>query len=351
MFGTLRYNKQSQHAEFINRTDSFLSNAASERAACDKCRLAKLKCTGQRSGCDRCQARHIQCVYSASGVRGSWHKRKQAACLSSPTRETKRLKRPKQKHDDDLPLAIVSSRPPLPTATVGDPEQHDCQDGHRVQESHDEGEHSPTFFDLPLELDIAPCPYDGVSMPPPDAEFDFTNTFANMEAFDMTIIASPSDSITSTLLSSPLLSPSPGTQPTSTSCDISSPDTSTWYSSPEPLNVGLDLEPYDYPQVLTTGLEGLPDEHLIPISYSGTPEIDTTPSHQVSLNGALILLESQVANLGRTVQQRLHCNNDNGSKPRHQCGNQIILLIRVCEMLVNLSSQICTSSSNSCHSC
>ncbi|KAM7199174.1 hypothetical protein V8F33_004649 [Rhypophila sp. PSN 637] len=351
MFGTIRYDRQSQHAEFINRTDSFLSNTGGERAACDKCRLAKLKCTGQRSGCDRCQARHTLCVYSASGVRGPWQKRQQVACSSSSAREIKRQRRRGRKQVVELPLATVSSRPPLPTATLGDLDQHDHQDGHPLQESPDEEEHSPTLFDFSLELDIPPWPYDSESMPPPDAEFDFTNTFADREAFDMTIIASPSDSITSTLLSFPLLPPSPGTQHTNTSYDISSPDTSTWYSSPEPLNVELHPEPYGYPQILTTALEGLPDDHLIPISSLGIPETDTTPSHQVSLSDALSLLESQVANLGKTVQQELHCNNDNGSKPKHQCANQIILLIRVCEMLVNLSNQICTLRSKSCHSC
>ena len=43
MFGTLRYDRESQHAEFIDRTQSFLGDAATEHAACDKCRLTKVR--------------------------------------------------------------------------------------------------------------------------------------------------------------------------------------------------------------------------------------------------------------------------------------------------------------------
>ncbi|KAM7185784.1 hypothetical protein V8F20_011664 [Naviculisporaceae sp. PSN 640] len=99
MFGTIRYDRESQHAEFIDRTESILGDAATEHAACDKCRLTKLRCTGQRSGCDRCKVRGIQCVYSATGSRSARNRKALKVAESTDLKVKKPIgiEKPKEK--------------------------------------------------------------------------------------------------------------------------------------------------------------------------------------------------------------------------------------------------------------
>lgn len=43
MFGTLRYDRDDEHPEFIDRTRSFLGETAAEHRACESCRSRKVQ--------------------------------------------------------------------------------------------------------------------------------------------------------------------------------------------------------------------------------------------------------------------------------------------------------------------
>ncbi|KAK3946257.1 hypothetical protein QBC46DRAFT_444405 [Diplogelasinospora grovesii] len=84
MFGTLKYNPSGNKGEFIDRTSSWLGNAASEYSACDSCRAKKVKCSGERSGCDRCKSVQTNCVYSTSAVGAGGSRLRKRACSPEP---------------------------------------------------------------------------------------------------------------------------------------------------------------------------------------------------------------------------------------------------------------------------
>ncbi|KAI7591683.1 hypothetical protein KC346_g16254, partial [Hortaea werneckii] len=74
------------------------------RAACDECRLKKLKCTGEQPACSRCVREGIQCIYSPQKQMGRPKKRQRAETAE----EDGEAFYPKQQEEHLAPLQSTS---------------------------------------------------------------------------------------------------------------------------------------------------------------------------------------------------------------------------------------------------
>ncbi|KAK4210340.1 hypothetical protein QBC37DRAFT_35698 [Rhypophila decipiens] len=379
MFGTLRYDRESHHAEFIDRTDSFLGDAATEHAACDKCRLTKLRCTGQRSGCDRCSVRGVQCVYSATGSRGSSKASKADGSVNS------KVKKPPQKRRDKLPTLktpglqkrretvggkrqATSLRNKIDEATANQDKRDSVLDGvyepmaktEQSEQDMDRDMQSPPVYrvadvlstwshgrDPVLDVHMPPSPaYDGLpdnmvmvtgisSYHDPnqdgsvdDGSFAF---FTSESPLPTPSESSPSSWAPSSEATSPMFTDSPAS-PQSDTTGLRMPFTVE--TDDQNINrcnclsvISSMLEELDdlvYPLIHTITK---PEVLALPCP-SGSPNLDSAPTPTV--DQMLGSLKTQMANANNVVQCSV-CQNR---------GEHISLLIRACETMVRFAERI-----------
>ncbi|KAM7193222.1 hypothetical protein V8F33_007922 [Rhypophila sp. PSN 637] len=381
MFGTLRYDRESHHAEFIDRTDSFLGDAATEHAACDKCRLTKLRCTGQRSGCDRCSVRGVQCVYSATGSRGS---SKADGSVKSKVKKTPPKRRDKppalktpglQKKREALGgrRQATSLRDRIDEATPNQDKRDSVLDGvyepmtktEQSEQDMDRDILSPPVYrvadvlstwshdrDLVSDLHMPPSPaYDGL---PDNMAMDakFPGSLTGISSFhgpnqDGSVDDGSFAFFTS---ESPLPTPSESSPSSwAPSSEATSPMFTDSPMSPPSDNTGLRM-PFTVEKndqnitscnclsVISSMLEEL-DDLVYPLIHTITkPEVLALPSGSPTLDSApnptvdqmLGSLKTQMANANNVVQCSV-CQNR---------GEHISLLIRACETMVRFAERI-----------
>ncbi|PYI36060.1 hypothetical protein BP00DRAFT_387228 [Aspergillus indologenus CBS 114.80] len=67
MFGTIRYLRNNQTGEFLERETRMVGSAPTNKprhVACDYCRVKKIRCSGQQAGCSRCKTLSLLCKYT-----------------------------------------------------------------------------------------------------------------------------------------------------------------------------------------------------------------------------------------------------------------------------------------------
>ncbi|RAH68888.1 Zn(II)2Cys6 transcription factor domain-containing protein [Aspergillus aculeatinus CBS 121060] len=113
MFGTLRYLPNNQTGEFLERASGEAGTALTNKprhAACDNCRVKKIRCSGQKAGCSRCKTHSLPCRYTHAPA---WK------CKKKPAFNSRRII---QTNEDENALEFSTapgqSLPPVATITA-----------------------------------------------------------------------------------------------------------------------------------------------------------------------------------------------------------------------------------------